>query len=346
MNSSKSHANDGTAPKFSLLPDWLSPYSKEFLRFDLVAGTITAAVVIPKAMAYATVAGLSVQVGLYTVLFPMIIYAFFGCSRVLSVSTTTTLAILTGAQLGNMMPGDQAVLGALATLSLLVGILLLLASILRLGFIANFISEPILIGFKAGIGLVIILDQVPKLLGIHISKGSFIHNLVSILSSLPHTSLATLVTGLMMILLLAGLKHYLPKAPAPLIVVAVGIAAMGIFHLQDYGIAPVGQIARGLPIMVRPDFSLIEYMWPGALGIALMSFTETIAAGRAFAKSGEPIINGNKELLATGLANAGSAFFGAMPSGGGTSQTSEQIFFVNHKQLNNAYEKIKIEKRR
>lgn len=322
MNSSKSLANDGTAPKFSLLPEWLSPYSKEFLKFDLVAGTITAAVVIPKAMAYATVAGLSVQVGLYTVLFPMIIYAFFGCSRVLSVSTTTTLAILTGAQLGNMMPGDQAVLGALATLSLLVGILLLLASILRLGFIVNFISEPILIGFKAGIGLVIILDQVPKLLGIHISKGSFIHNLVSILSSLPQTSLATLVTGLMMILLLAGLKHYLPKAPAPLIVVVIGIAAMGIFHLQDYGIAPVGQIARGLPIMVRPDFSLIEHMWPGALGIALMSFTETIAAGRAFAKSGEPIINGNKELLATGLANAGSAFFGAMPSGGGTSQTS------------------------
>jgi MFS superfamily sulfate permease-like transporter len=80
--------------------------------------------------------------------------------------------------------------------------------------------------------------------------------------------------------------------------------------------------------MVRPDFSLIEHMWPGALGIALMSFTETIAAGRAFAKSGEPIINGNKELLATGLANAGSAFFGAMPSGGGTSQTSEQIFLL------------------
>ena len=322
MNRSKSLAISSDNKKVSLLPEWLSPYTKAYLKYDLIAGAITAAVVIPKAMAYATVAGLPVQIGLYTILFPMIIYAFFGSSRPLSVSTTTTIAILTGTELGKVDPGNPAIMGALATLTLLVGIILLLASLLRLGFIANFISEPVLIGFKAGIGLVIIFDQIPKLLGIHIDKGSFIQNLFSIAHSLPETSIATLATGVIMILLLVGLKHYVPKAPAPLIVVAIGIAAMGILDLQKFDIAQVGHIPNGLPNMVLPDFSLIEQMWPGALGIALMSFTETIAAGRAFANVGEPFVNSNKELLATGLANAGSSIFGAMPSGGGTSQTS------------------------
>ena len=322
MNRSKSLAINSDNKKVSLLPEWLSSYSKAFLKYDLIAGAITAAVVIPKAMAYATVAGLPVQIGLYTVLFPMMIYAFFGSSRSLSVSTTTTIAILTATELGKADPGNPAIMSALATLTLLVGVILLLASLLRLGFIANFISEPVLIGFKAGIGLVIIFDQIPKLLGIHIDKGTFIQNLFSIVRSLPETSMATLATGVIMILLLVGLKHYVPKAPAPLIVVAIGIAAMGILHLQNFDIAPVGHIPNGLPDIILPDFSLVEQMWPGALGIALMSFTETIAAGRAFATVGDPIVNSNKELLATGLANAGSSIFGAMPSGGGTSQTS------------------------
>ena len=147
---------------------WLRSYRPEWLRPDLLAGLITAAVVIPKAMAYATVAGLPVQVGLYTAFVPMVIYAVLGSSQVLSVSTTTTIAILTGAALAEVSPdGNMAVIvPALATLTLLVGLLLALASVLRLGFLANFISEPVLIGFKAGIGLVIMVDQMPKLFGL------------------------------------------------------------------------------------------------------------------------------------------------------------------------------------
>src|SRR5512136_3275722 len=149
--------------------EWVRDYQKEWIRYDVMAGLITAAVIIPKAMAYATVAGLPVQVGLYTAFLPMLIYAMLGTSRPLSVSTTTTLAILTGAEIGQVVPaGDPAsLLGASAMLTLLVGAALVLASLLRLGFVANFISEPVLIGFKAGIGLVIVLDQIPKLLGIH-----------------------------------------------------------------------------------------------------------------------------------------------------------------------------------
>ena len=146
--------------------------SSPALRFDIIAGLTAAAVVLPKAMAYATVAGLPVSVGLYTAFVPMIVYALLGTSRVLSVSSTTTLAILTGTQLALVVPdGDPAkLITATATLTALTGALLAAASVLRLGFVANFISTPVLTGFKAGIGLVIVLDQLPKLLGIHITK--------------------------------------------------------------------------------------------------------------------------------------------------------------------------------
>jgi high affinity sulfate transporter 1 len=240
------------------------------------------------------------------------------------VSTSTTIAILAAAQLGQVVPegGAEALLTASAALTLLVGAILALASFLRLGFIANFISEPVLVGFKAGIGLVIVLDQVPKLLGFHIQKGSFFHNLLSLVQGLPETSPATLAVAAVMVAILVFLEHRYPRSPAPLITVAAGIAGMGLLGLQTYGVASVGHIPTGLPPLTLPQLSLVEQLWPGALGIALMSFTETIAAGRAFAGSEEPPLQANQELLATGLASLGGAFFGSMPAGGGTTQTA------------------------
>jgi high affinity sulfate transporter 1 len=306
------------------MPGWLRDYRPEWLRPDLLAGLITAAVVIPKAMAYATVAGLPVQVGLYTAFIPMVIYAVLGSSQVLSVSTTTTIAILTGAALAEVSPdGNMAVIvPALATLTLLVGLLLTLGSLLRLGFLANFISEPVLVGFKAGIGLVIVVDQLPKLFGVHYAKGSFGQNLLSLVQSLPETVVPALVVAALTILLLIGLERFLPRLPAPLVGVAAGIAAMGLLGLGVMGVETVGQIPRGLPGLQLPDLSLAAALWPAAMGIAVMSFTETAAVGRAFAAPGEPPMQPNRELLATGLGTAGGALLGAMPAGGGTSQTA------------------------
>lgn len=310
--------------RYSPIPDWLRAYQKDWLRPDLIAGLTTAAVVIPKAMAYATIAGLPVQVGLYTAFLPMVIYAILGTSRPLSVSTTTTLAILTAAQLGEAVPDGNmpSLMAATAVLTVLVGVMLIAASVLRLGFVANFISEPVLIGFKAGIGLVIVVDQLPKILGIHISRGSFVHNLLATGSGIPHTSVPTLALGIIMILLLVGIERFAPRAPAPLIAVAAGIACAAFLGLQTHGVELVGRIPQGLPPITLPNLSLAIRLWPGALGIALMSFTETIAAGRAFANVEEPPLKANRELLATGLANAGGAFLGAMPAGGGTTQTA------------------------
>jgi high affinity sulfate transporter 1 len=306
------------------LPDWLRSYRGDWFRPDLVAGLTAAAVVIPKAMAYATIAGLPVQVGLYTALVPMVVYALLGTSRPLSVSTTTTIAILSAAALGRVAPGGDAasLTAAAATLTLLVGAILVAASFLRLGFVASFISEPVLVGFKAGIGLVIVLDQVPKLLGIHFHKGSFFHNVAGIAQGLPETSLVTLAVGAATVALLFGFERFVPKAPAPLVAVAAAVAAVSLFGLQGLGVAVVGEVPTGLPTLVWPELSLLEALWPAALGIALMSFTETIAAGRAFAQSGEPVPQPNRELFATGLGNAAGALLGAMPAGGGTSQTA------------------------
>jgi len=294
------------------------------VRLDVVAGLVAAAVVLPMAMAYASVAGLPVAVGLYTAFVPMVIYALLGTSRVLSVSSTTTLAILTGTQLGVLVPdGDPARLAAAtAALTALVGAMLLAARLLRLGFVANFISTPVLTGFKAGIGIVIVVDQVPKLLGIHITKAGFFRDLVDVARHLPETSLVTLAVAVATFVILIGMERLWPHSPAPLVAVGGAIAASWFFGLQDRGVSIVGLIPQGLPAVTIPDVSLLEALVPGALGIALMSFTETIAAGRAFARADDPAIDANRELVATGAANLGGALLGAMPAGGGTSQTA------------------------
>jgi MFS superfamily sulfate permease-like transporter len=202
-------------------------YPREWLRPDVIAGLTTAAVVVPKAMAYATIAGLPVQVGLYTAFVPMVIYALLGTSRPLSVSTTTTLAILTGSALGLAAPGggpaELAV--AAATLAVLVGLMLVVASVLRLGFVANFISEPVLSGFKSAIGVVIVVDQVPKLLGIHLHKEGFFRDLLAIAQQAPDASLVTVLLSIGMLVLIFGMERLLPKAPAPLLL-TVGAPAI------------------------------------------------------------------------------------------------------------------------
>jgi high affinity sulfate transporter 1 len=313
----------GALHRLSVL-EWLVSYRRAWLKGDVIAGLTAAAVVIPKALAYATIAGLPVQVGLYTVLVPMAIYAVLGTSRPLSVSTTTTLAILAATALGQVSPAADPteLLTASATLALLVGAILVLAGILRLGFIASFISEPVLVGFKAGIGIVIVLDQLPKLLGIHIEKGDFIQNLQATLVDIPQASLPTVFVGLATVLLLVGIKRFTAHLPAPLIAVALGIVGMSLLGLERFGVSSVGNVPTGLPGLTLPDWTLLNALWPSAVGIALMSFTETIAAGRAFARSDEPPPKPNRELVATGLANIGGAFLGAMVAGGGTTQTA------------------------
>lgn len=304
-------------------PWWLD-YRRDMLQGDLVAGLTTSAVVIPQAMAYAAIAGLGVEYGLYVALVPMLVYALLSTSRPLSVSCTSTIAILTAHQLA-LVVGERGVgelAAGAATLSLLTGGFLLLASVLRLGFIASFISDPVLSGFKSGIGLVIVLSQLPKLIGVNIHNSEFFRNILAIVEHLPETQVPTLLLSLAMFALLFACKRFMPRAPGPLIAVAAGITASTVFSLQGQGVALTGAVPPGIPAPALPDLSLVRELWLGALGIALMSFTESIAAGRAFARDDEVRPLPARELLALGAANIAGSFFHCLPSGGGTSQTA------------------------
>jgi SulP family sulfate permease len=303
-----------------LLPD----YQKDWFRFDALAGLTTAAVVIPKSMAYASIAGLPVQAGLYVALVPMFVYALLGSSRPLSVSTTSTLAILTAAQLTLAVPDSDAshLMAAASALALLVGGFLMVAGLLRLGFLANFISDPILTGFKAGIAVVILVGQVPKLLGVHIVKGHFFRTVLSTLEHVPDTNAMTLIVAATSLAILIGMDRFRPQAPAPLVAVVMGIAAAGFLGLKEAGVALTGAIPAGIPGPVLPDLALLKILWPGALGMALMSFTESIAVGRAFARHDDPPPAPNRELIALGAANLAGSFFQGFPAGGGASQTA------------------------
>jgi SulP family sulfate permease len=303
---------------------WLPRYQPAWLRGDLLAGVVAAAVVIPQAMAYASIAGLPVQVGLYVALAPMLVYALLGTSRPLSVSSTSTISMLVATTLAGAVqsqdPNDFVV--PAATLAFLVGSFLLLASLLRLGFLANFISLPVLTGFKAGIGVVILVGQLGKVLGLSIDKGPAFQTLLSVLQNLGQINWPTATVALVTLVILVLLPRLSKRVPAALVAVALGILAAAILNLEASGVELVGAIPSGLPRLSLPEWSLLRGLWPGALGIALMSFVESIASARAFAAHDDPPVDADRELFALGLANLAGAFSQAYPAGGGTSQTA------------------------
>jgi high affinity sulfate transporter 1 len=310
--------------KYLPILQWLPGYPRNWLRQDLVAGLITAAVLIPQSMAYATIAGLPVEMGLYTPMVLMVVYAILGTSRVLVVSATSTISMLTAAALLPLaQSGDPSVyLPAVATLALLVGIFLILAGVLRLGVLANLISQPVLTGFKAGIGVVIFVGQIAKVLGVSIEKAPILQTLLTLFQSLGDIHWATFSVALVTLAVLIFLPRVTTRVPASLVAVVLGIAASALLNLEARGVALVGDIPSGLPSLSLPDLTLVSQLWPAAVGIALMAFVESIAAGRTFAQKGEPRIKANQELVALGVANIVGGFFQAYSGGGSTSRTA------------------------
>jgi SulP family sulfate permease len=286
----------------------------------MLAGLTAATVVIPKAMGYAVIAGVPVEAGLYTAMAAMFIYPLFGTSRALSVSTTSTLAMMTATQVAatpDVSPAAVAV-----TLAMLVGIFLILARLLKLGYVANFVSKPVLIGFEAGIGVVIIVGQLKSLLGVHLTAKSTVGILLELPQTLGNVHGATVVVGLAGIALMVALHRLYPRVSAPLALVVLSIMAAAWLHLEAMGVKLAGAVPTGLPSLVMPDLSLALRLWPGALGIALMSFTESVASARTFSRREDPRVDSNRELLAIGAANVASAFVGGFAAGGGASQTA------------------------
>ena len=294
------------------------------LRADAIAGLTTSAVVIPRAMAMAAIAGLPLEIGLYTAMVPAVVYAALGTSRPLILTATSTNAILVATALASLpAAADPAqAIAASALLALIAGAALFAASVLRLGFVADFISLPVLTGFKAGTAIVIIVDQMPRLLGVQFAKGGFLQNVASVFQHAPEASIATVLLAVALLVLLLGLERFMPAVPAALVAVGVAIGVSAILPLERYGIALVGQIRGGLPVPSWPEMSLALALWPAGLGIALLSFVETIAAGRSFVAPGEPPPDSNRELAALGLANVAGGIFRCLPASAGPSQTA------------------------
>jgi sulfate permease, SulP family len=307
-----------------ILP-WLPGYDRAWLSRDVLAGLAAGAVVIPQAMAYATVADLPVQVGLYTCMVPMAVYALLGGSRTLSVSTTSTIAILTASTLmaAGVAAGSSDPARTLAMLTLLVGAILLIARVLRLGVLIDNISEATLTGVKVGVGLTVAAGQLPKLLGIpgNPSADNFFSELRAVLHQLDRISWATVIFSAATIAVLLGTKRIAPKAPAPLVAVVGGILLVALTSIESH-VALIAHVPSGLPTPVAPSARHFKDLLPGAFAIAIMVFLETLAVARTVRRRSEPPIDNQQEMLAGGLSCAIGALFRAMPSAGGFSQTA------------------------
>lgn len=311
------------------LPAWTSPfagYQRAWLRADVVGGLAAGCVVVPQAMAYATIAGQPVQVGLYTCMVPMAVYALLGGSRLLSVSTTSTIATLTASTLlaANVAAGSTDPLGDLATLVLLVGLALLVFRALRLGPLVDNISAAIVTGVKVGVGLTVAAGQLPKLLGMppDPDADSFVSSIAAVVEHLDDVRWATLAVSAGAIVVLAALARLAPRVPAPLVVVVAGIALVALFGLDEHGVALIAEVPTGLPAPRLPTFHSVDRLLPGALAIAVMAYLETISVARAVRRPADPPIDNDRELVANGVAAAAGSFFGSLPPAGGFSQTA------------------------
>ncbi|MFT2816342.1 SulP family inorganic anion transporter [Leifsonia sp. A12D58] len=309
---------------------WLFPtlvgYQRSWLPADVIAGLSAGAVVVPQAMAYATIANLPVQIGLYTCIVPMAVYALLGGSRAMSVSTTSTIATLTATTLvsSGVAAGSTDAVRDLVALTMLVGAILLIARLLRIGSLVEYISNSTLIGIKAAVGVTVAIGQLPRLLGadVAVSGHGFLASIESVVKALPEANLPTIVLSVCSLAALVVFERFLPRLPGSLIVAVVGILLTSFTGITSLGVSLISAVPEGFPAPVLPSFDHVPGLIPGALGIAVLAFLETAAVARSVRVAGEPRVDSNQELLATGAASFIGAFFHTMPAAGGFSQSA------------------------
>jgi len=327
MNHDKADGQAWSDRLHSVLPiiSWLPQYQRSWLRQDMVAGLTLAAYAIPVSVAYASLAGLPPQAGLYCYLIGGLAYAVFGSSRQLAVGPTSAISILIGSVLGTMALGDVMHQTHLAAaVALLAGFIGLIAWVLHLGNIANFVSETVLSGFKVGAGLVIASTQLPKLFGIHSGGSNLFTRVIDLLRHLGETNLVTLGVGLGALALLILGERFLPKQPIPLLVVAISIWMMFYFPLASHGVKTVGLIPRGLPHFGWPvvHWNEVDNLLGVAMACFLLSYVESISVARTFSVKHAYPISADQELLALGAANFAAGLGQGYPLAGGMSQSA------------------------
>ena len=313
----------------SFLPilDWLPQYNRNWLRPDIIAALTLWAVLVPEAMAYAAIAGMPAEAGLYAAPLALIAYAIFGTSRHLHVGPSSALAALSFSVVVTLAAaGSVAFIVLTIALALMAGILLVIGGLLRLGVLADFLSRPVLDGFVVGVAISIAVGQLHKLLGFE-AEGVYdlAPDLLVIARNIGMTHWPTLAVGLASLALLFAMHKYVPKVPAAIVLLFLSIAASSLLGFEEMGIHVVGGIPAGLPDFGLPtDLRLSDLVAiaPGAMGLALVAFAESVAISRSVATKHGYEVDANKEMGAIGIANLGSAFSGAFAVNGSMSRTS------------------------
>jgi high affinity sulfate transporter 1 len=299
-------------------------YRGHTLGRDALAGATVAALALPAGMAYAELAGLSPVNGLYALLLPAVAYVIFGSARILIVGPEGAIATMVGAALIPMTPdpGERASLAAL--LAMLVGFAYLAALLARLGWIADYLSVPVLIGYIHGVAVVMIVSQLAKLLGLSISAESPLGQVVEVIQEIGQLNLATVVVGGSCLVLLLLARWLVPRLPTPLIVVVLAIVASAALGLGRYGVAVVGEIPAGLPSIRLPDLNLRAMLdlLPAALGIFVVGFSDEILTARSFAGRRNQHVRAEAELAAMGASNLAASISQGFPVGASGSRTA------------------------
>jgi high affinity sulfate transporter 1 len=304
---------------------WLPTYDRGDLRHDLLAGVVSWGVMVPVAMAYAGLAGVPPELGLVTAFASLAAYAIFGTSRHLKVTASSSIAIMSASVLAALSATQAESYVALsAALALTVGAILIVAGVLRLGFLSQFLAASVVTGFVIGLAVVITVGQIPALLGIPSGGATIIDKLVSIGQHLDDVNVDTAVLGVATLLALLVVRRLVPRFPGPLVALVVGIVLSTALDLPAHGVAVVGDVGTGIPLPHIPAIPLgdIAFLVTGAAGIVFLALAESIGAARAFGTRHGYDIDPDQELIALGASNAASGLFGGFSVDASFSQSA------------------------
>ncbi len=321
----------GETPLFRFVPGLqvISSYRRQWLVKDIVAGVVLTTLLVPQGMAYAELAGLPSITGLYTTIMCLLGYAVFGPSRILVLGPDSSLGPMIAATILPLIAakGDEKRAIALAAmLAIMVAAIMILAGVAKLGFIADLISKPTMIGYMNGLALTILVGQLPKLFGFKVDAEGLIREAAGFAKGLANGEAvaAAAAVGIAGIVVVLVLQRWLPKVPAVLVMVVLAIAATSVFHLADRGVSLVGVLPKGFPPLTIPSVGLDDLgpLFAGAVGIALVSLADTISTASAFAARTGQEIRGNQEMIGIGAANLAAGLFQGFPVSTSGSRTA------------------------
>lgn len=305
--------------------EWMRGYHGAWLRPDLIAGVTLAAVIVPIGMAYGQLAGLPPVTGIYASMLPLLAYALFGSSRLLIVGPDASSAALVAAAVAPLAAGSATRYAELAALlAIETGVICVVAGIARLGFIASFLSRPILVGYMNGLALTVIASQLPGVFGITVTATGFFGQIVQLIANLGHTHALTLGIGVGVLAIIVTLRRIAPALPGPLIAVVAATLAVIVWRLDTRGVQTIGAIASGLPALTMPQVTPSDafHLLGDALGVALLIFSDTILNARTFAARTGDRVRANQELISLGVANATAGLSQGFPVSASGSRTA------------------------